>query len=95
MSQPAVSVPVSADEASAAALMTERRVRRAPIVDGSTVVGLIGLDEDFVTKAAFMHGIKGFTRYTIVERNKWMGSPLTRRGYSADVRQFSNSSGLT
>jgi len=37
-------------------------------------------DEEFVTKAALMHGIKGFSRYMIVERNKWMGSPLMRDG---------------
>jgi len=37
-------------------------------------------DEEFVTKAALMHGIKGFSRYMIVERNKWMGSPVMRDG---------------
>ena len=37
-------------------------------------------DEEFVTKSALMHGIKGFSRYMIVERNKWMGSPVTRDG---------------
>lgn len=33
-----------------------------------------------MTKAALMHGIKGFSRYMIVERNKWMGSPVMRDG---------------
>ena len=37
-------------------------------------------DEEFVTKSALMHGIKGFSRYMIVERNRWMGSPVTRDG---------------
>jgi beta-galactosidase len=37
-------------------------------------------DEEFVTKAALMHGIKGFSRYMIVERNRWMGSPVMRDG---------------
>ncbi|MBA3073104.1 MAG: beta-galactosidase, partial [Anaerolineae bacterium] len=32
-------------------------------------------DEEFVTKAALMHGIKGFSRYMIVERNRWLASP--------------------
>ncbi len=43
-------------------------------------------DEEFVTKAALMHGIKGFSRYMIVERNKWMGSPITRDGQIRDDR---------
>jgi len=38
-------------------------------------------DEEFVTKAALMHGIKGFSRYMVVERNKWLGSPINREGY--------------
>jgi beta-galactosidase len=41
-------------------------------------------DEEFVTKAALMHGIKGFSRYMIVERNKWMGSPVMRDGRIRD-----------
>jgi beta-galactosidase len=43
-------------------------------------------DEEFVTKAALMHGIKGFSRYMIVERNKWMGSPITRDGAIREER---------
>ncbi len=37
-------------------------------------------DEEFVTKAALMHGIKGFSRYMIVERNRWLASPIRRDG---------------
>lgn len=37
-------------------------------------------DEEFVTKAALMHGIKGFSRYMIVERNRWLASPVRRDG---------------
>jgi beta-galactosidase len=37
-------------------------------------------DEEFVTKAALMHGIKGFSRYTIVERDRWLDSPVRRDG---------------
>lgn len=37
-------------------------------------------DEEFVTKAALMHGIKGFSRYTLVEREKWLDSPIRRDG---------------
>ncbi len=37
-------------------------------------------DEEFVTKAALMHGIKGFSRYMIVERNRWLASPIRSDG---------------
>ena len=37
-------------------------------------------DEEFVTKAAIMHGIKGFSRYMIVDRNRWLASPMTHSG---------------
>ena len=37
-------------------------------------------DEEFVTKAALMHGIKGSSRYMIVERNRWLASPVMRDG---------------
>lgn len=37
-------------------------------------------DEEFVTMTALMHGIKGFSRYMIVSRNKWFGSPINRDG---------------
>jgi beta-galactosidase len=37
-------------------------------------------DEEFVTKAALMHGAKGFSRYMIVERDRWLDSPVRRDG---------------
>jgi beta-galactosidase len=37
-------------------------------------------DETFVTKAALMHGIKGFSRYMLVERDRWLDSPIRRDG---------------
>ncbi|NPV87325.1 MAG: beta-galactosidase [Anaerolineae bacterium] len=37
-------------------------------------------DEEFVTKAALMNGIKGSSRYMIVERNRWLASPVRRDG---------------
>jgi beta-galactosidase len=37
-------------------------------------------DEEFVTKAALMHGIKGSSRYMIVERDRWLASPVRRDG---------------
>jgi beta-galactosidase len=43
-------------------------------------------DEEFVSKAAVMHGIKGFSRYMIVERDRWMGSPIARDGYIREDR---------
>jgi beta-galactosidase len=37
-------------------------------------------DEEFVTKAALMHGIRGFSRYMLVERDRWLDSPIRRDG---------------
>jgi len=37
-------------------------------------------DEAFVTRAALMHGIKGFSRYMLVERDRWLASPIRRDG---------------
>ena len=37
-------------------------------------------DEEFVTKAALMHGAKGFSRYMLVERDRWFDSPIRRDG---------------
>lgn len=37
-------------------------------------------DEEFVTKAAMMHGIKGFSRYMIVDRQRWLASPISVDG---------------
>jgi len=35
-------------------------------------------DERFTTLATFMHGIKAINYYMIVERESWLGSPITR-----------------
>ena len=40
-------------------------------------------DEEFVIKAALMHGLKGFSRYVLVERDRWLGSAI-----KADGSQF-------
>jgi beta-galactosidase len=37
-------------------------------------------DEEFVTKAALMQGVKGFSRYMLVERDRWLDSPIRRDG---------------
>jgi beta-galactosidase len=37
-------------------------------------------DEEFVTKAALMQGLKGFSRYMLVERDRWLDSPIRRDG---------------
>lgn len=37
-------------------------------------------DEEFVTKAGLMQGIKGFSRYMLVERNRWLNSPVRSDG---------------
>jgi beta-galactosidase len=41
-------------------------------------------DEEFVTKAALMHGTKGFSRYMLVERDRWLDSPIRRDGRVRD-----------
>jgi beta-galactosidase len=41
-------------------------------------------DEEFVTKAALMHGIKGFSRYMLVERDRWLDSPIRVDGRVRD-----------
>ena len=41
-------------------------------------------DEEFVTKAALMQGIKGFSRYMLVERDRWLDSPIRRDGRLRD-----------
>ena len=51
-------------------------------------------DEEFVVKAAVMHGLKGFSRYMMVERDRWLGSPIRRDGEpyeaGADVARSAN-----
>ncbi len=37
-------------------------------------------DEVFATKAVLMHGIKEFNRYMLVDRNKWLDSPISHKG---------------
>jgi beta-galactosidase len=37
-------------------------------------------DEEFVTKAGLMQGLKGFSRYMLVERDRWLDSPILRDG---------------
>jgi beta-galactosidase len=37
-------------------------------------------DEEFVTKAGIMQGIKGFSRYMLVERDRWLDSPIRHDG---------------
>lgn len=37
-------------------------------------------DEEFVTKAALMQGIRGFSRYMLVERDRWLDSPIRADG---------------
>lgn len=45
-------------------------------------------DEEFVTKAALMHGIKGFSRYMLVERDRWLDSPIRSDGRVRDKAQM-------
>jgi beta-galactosidase len=37
-------------------------------------------DEEFVTKAGLMQGVKGFSRYMLVERDRWLDSPVRSAG---------------
>jgi beta-galactosidase len=43
-------------------------------------------DEEFVTKAALMQGVKGFSRYMLVERDRWLDSPVRSDGRVRDDR---------
>jgi beta-galactosidase len=45
-------------------------------------------DEEFVTKAALMQGIKGFSRYMLVERDRWLDSPIRRDGRIRDKAEM-------
>lgn len=38
------------------------------------------LDQEFTTKVAWMFGLKGINFYMLVERDRWYGSPITRKG---------------
>ncbi|HEV8194052.1 MAG TPA: beta-galactosidase [Ktedonobacterales bacterium] len=37
-------------------------------------------EEEFMTLAALMHGMRAVTFYMLVERERWQGSPITRHG---------------
>jgi beta-galactosidase len=37
-------------------------------------------DVELITLAALMHGLKAFSLYMLVERERWQGSPITRHG---------------
>lgn len=37
-------------------------------------------DQKFTTRASLMHGMKGVNFYMFVERERWYGSPVSRRG---------------
>lgn len=37
-------------------------------------------EQEFVTLAALMHGMRAVTFYMLVERERWQGSPITRHG---------------
>ena len=45
MTAPAISVPPSADILGALALMTRRRIRHLPVVDGEALVGLVSIGD--------------------------------------------------
>lgn len=37
-------------------------------------------EQELITLAALMHGLKAFNLYMLVERERWQGSPITRHG---------------
>jgi len=37
-------------------------------------------EQAFITLSAFMHGLKAFNFYMLVERDRWQGCPITRHG---------------
>ena len=46
-------------------------------------------EEEFVTLAALMHGMRAVNFYMLVERERWQGSPITRHGkYRSDYADF-------
>lgn len=57
-------------------------------------------DEEFTTLALLMHGVKAINLYMLVERDRWLGSPLTRAGcrraeYFDFYRRFNDLVGKT
>ncbi len=48
---------------------------------GAFLIPSISLkDQKFTTPSLFMHGVKGVNFYMMVERERWYGSPITRKG---------------
>lgn len=52
-------------------------------------------DQKFTAPTLLMHGIKGINFYMLVERDRWCGSPITRRGnlrpeYARFFREFTD-----
>jgi beta-galactosidase len=46
-------------------------------------------EEEFITLAALMHGLKAINFYMLVERERWQGCPITRHGaYRPEYAQF-------
>lgn len=46
-------------------------------------------EQEFVTLAALMHGMRAVNFYMLVERERWQGSPITRHGaYRAEYADF-------
>lgn len=50
-------------------------------------------DQELITLLAFMHGLKAMNLYMLVERERWLGSPITRHAtyrpdYAAFYRRF-------
>lgn len=37
-------------------------------------------DEEFISKAVLIQGLKGFSRYTFVERDRWLNAPIRQDG---------------
>lgn len=46
-------------------------------------------EEEFITLAALLHGLKAINFYMLVERERWQGCPITRHGtYRPEYAQF-------
>ncbi len=44
-------------------------------------------DQEFALLVAIMHGVRGFNAHMLVERNRWLGSPISNTG-TVDETQF-------
>lgn len=78
MSTPVVVLPVTASEVDAARLMFTHQVRRIPIVEGESVVGLVTLDDLLLALA-----LDGATIAAIVRAQLAQPARLARRGVVA------------